>query len=136
VSGNIILQSDPLPTAQPDVSAGSGGGGGGGCFIATAAYGSDFAWQARVFKEFRDRRLMTCPAGRTAVRLYYKVSPSIAAFISGHPVLRFATRLFLTPAAYAVRYPWQSAFASVLCLFLLVVLIRRKGRRGDKDRRG
>jgi len=127
---NSILQSDSVPLpASSDPSASSGGGG--GCFIATAAYGSDFAWQVRAFKEFRDGRLMTSPAGRAVVRLYYRVSPPIAALISGHPILKSATRLLLTPAAYGVRYPWQfAAAASVLCLFLLVVLARRRGEGG------
>jgi hypothetical protein len=137
VSGNTIVQSDPL-AAAPDAPGGSGGSGGGGCFIATAAYGSDFAWQVRTFKEFRDRRLMTSPAGRAAVRLYYRVSPPVAAFISGGPFLKSVIRFLLTPAAYGVRYPWHSAAAaSVFCLFLLVVLVRGRvaGGRSSRDRR-
>ncbi len=53
VSGNVIAQSDPLPV--PDPSCGIiRRGRRQSCFIATAAYGGDFAWQVRVFKHFRD----------------------------------------------------------------------------------
>ncbi len=139
VSANTILQSNPVPlplapTPAPDPAtpastpadppAASGGGGGGGCFIATAAYGSDFAWQVRTFKAFRDRYLLTCQIGRMAVRLYYTVSPPMAAFIAGRPVLRSVIRLFLNPMAYAIRYPLQSAVFSVLCLSFFAMLKR------------
>ena len=125
VSGNVIVQSDPLPL-PPDPPAASSGGGGGSCFIATAAYGGDFAWQVRAFKYFRDRYLLTGPIGRAAVGIYYAASPPVAALIAHRPILRSITRFFLTPAAYAVVYPWQSAAASVLCIFLIVLAVRRR----------
>lgn len=140
VSANTILQSNAVvvpasstqtptqtsasPSADPASAAGSGGGG-GGCFIATAAYGGDFAWQVRTFKEFRDRHLLTNQAGRMFVRWYYRVSPPMAAFIADRPTLRAAIRMVLTPAAYALRRPSKSAALCTLGLFLFILIRRR-----------
>ncbi len=143
VSGNTILQSDPLPASQQTTptttantdatspSSGGGGGGGGGCFIATAAYGSDFAWEVRAFKEFREKHLLTNRAGRRFVAFYYAVSPPLAAFIAGRPALRGATRLFLEPAAYAVRYPLPWAAS---CLLFLVAMLVFAGKARKRKR--
>lgn len=122
--------SSDLPVASGSTAdSGGGGGGGGGCFIATAAYGSDFAWQVNVFKNFRDRYLLTSRIGRMAVDFYYSISPPLAAVIADRPVLRSLTRLFLTPAAYGIRYPVHSGIFLVLCL-LLFVFSRRKPEQG------
>ncbi len=75
----------------------SGDGGGGGCFIATAAYGSLMEEHVRILRDFRDRFLLTNPAGKAFVDIYYAYSPSIADFIKGHETLRTAVRLGLLP---------------------------------------
>lgn len=70
----------------------------GGCFIATAAYGSTFAPEVQAFYQFRDQNLLTSGFGRILVKLYYFVSPPLAALISKSDWLRLFTRgLFLTP---------------------------------------
>lgn len=78
-------------------SGGSGGGGGGGCFIATAAFGTAMEPQVVLLKEFRDRFLLTNLPGKIFVRLYYKYSPPIAAYIAGHERIRSLVRLELYP---------------------------------------
>lgn len=105
-------------------------GGGGGCFIATVAYGNDSAWQVKVFKTFRDTRLIINRPGRMVVAFYYAASPGLADFISRHPAARRVARLILTPAAYGLRYPVAaSLFAFLLCVILGGWMVaRRRGR--------
>jgi hypothetical protein len=50
----------------------------GGCYIATAVYGSYEAPQVLALRRYRDESLLTSAAGRTLVKTYYALSPSIA----------------------------------------------------------
>jgi len=89
------------------------------CFIATAAYGSAMAPEVRAFRLFRDRYLLTHPAGRVLVALYYRVSPPVAGVISRSAVLRSAARGLLVPfsllSAFAVGTgPAGKVFVSLL----------------------
>jgi hypothetical protein len=70
------------------------------CFVATATYGSTSAHRVVQFRHFRDEVLQASSIGRVLVRLYYAVSPGIAALIGRSPVLRELTRtLLLEPIA-------------------------------------
>ena len=93
----VTFGTSSLPTTE-------GGGGGGGCFIATAAYGTDSADDVMALRRFRDERLLETATGRALVKLYYKLSPPLAAFIAERPLLRKITRTGIAPAV---------AFASV-----------------------
>jgi hypothetical protein len=66
-----------------------------GCFIATAVYGSPSAPEVFTFRRFRDRVLLPSKSGRAFVRIYYIVSPSLAALISERQFLRIAARRVL-----------------------------------------
>jgi len=113
-----LLTSTPVELAiteqdQPAASSGSGGGGrsgggggGGGCFVATAAYGSLFAPEVQVLREFRDKHLLTNEIGKTLMKVYWTLSPDIASFIRKHAAARIASRLTLVPVVYGVKYPW------------------------------
>jgi uncharacterized repeat protein (TIGR01451 family) len=62
------------------------------CFIATAAYGSALHEDINVLRDFRDEYLMTNPAGRTFVKIYYSTSPPLAEVIRDNEGLRTAVR--------------------------------------------
>lgn len=67
------------------------------CFIATAAYGTPFASELNVLRDFRDQILMKTAIGRAFVRAYYFASPVAAQFILKHDALRDLTRKALVP---------------------------------------
>jgi hypothetical protein len=74
------------------------------CFVATAAYGSPLADEIWALRRFRDRYLMTNPAGRAFVDTYYSVGPYAADIIAEHPWMRTTTRALLTPFVALARY--------------------------------
>lgn len=72
---------------------------GGMCFIATATCGDPFAPEVVALSDFRDDVLTTTAIGRAFVRLYYVLSPPLAAAISGSAMLRrIAMALVVRPA--------------------------------------
>jgi hypothetical protein len=110
-------------TTVPD----SSGGGGSGCFIATAAYGSYMDDDVMVLRNFRDEHLLTNPAGRLFVKLYYKYSPPIADCIAEHDTLRFLTKTALTPLVYTVKNPLTAGSVFMLFgIFLVGGLVRKR----------
>ena len=67
------------------------------CFIATATYGSKFAFQIETFRQFRNRFLLPNKLGRKLVHIYYKYSPPIARIIRSHKLLQQIVCIFLWP---------------------------------------
>jgi hypothetical protein len=88
---NNTIEDDHEITANSEVAPS------GGCFIATAAYGTPIAEEIEILREFRDKYLMTNPVGRALVEFYYRMSPSIAEFITRHPSLKPIVRAGLLP---------------------------------------
>ena len=75
-----------------------------GCFIATAAYGTPYAHQIDILRDFRDIVLLKRAFGRRFVGFYYKLSPPIARTISKSSTLRFLVRaLVIKPVTSLVR---------------------------------
>ena len=70
------------------------------CFIATAAYGTPFAREIDVLRDFRDKRLLNNYFGVMFVDIYYTLSPSIANIIAKNLFLRKLTRGLLKPVVY------------------------------------
>jgi len=63
-----------------------------GCFIATAVYGSPYANEVVLLKEFRDNYLLNFRLGKLFVVFYYWISPPIANQISKSNSLRSITK--------------------------------------------
>lgn len=63
-----------------------------GCFIATAVYGSPYANEVIILKEFRDNWLLNFRIGKIFVAFYYLISPTIAYQISKSNSLRAFTK--------------------------------------------
>jgi hypothetical protein len=109
-----------------------------GCFIATAAYGTLMAEQVQILREFRDEYLVTNSLGRGLVDIYYRISPSIADFISEYPSLKPIVRAGLVPAvaistaAVNTSPAEKAAIVGLLVLAIVAVGIwvaRRQNRR-------
>ncbi len=67
------------------------------CFIATATYGTVFARDVVILRNWRDEKLKTTKIGCQLVRIYYKISPPIAKLISGSKNLKTIVRHALNP---------------------------------------
>jgi hypothetical protein len=93
------------------------------CFIATAAYGKPMAEEIQILREFRDEYLLTNPLGRALVGLYYKVSPSIAGFITEHPILKTIVMVGLLPAVAMSRVVVNTTQAEKILIICLVVMV-------------
>jgi hypothetical protein len=74
-----------------------------GCFIATAVYGNYDASEVKTLREFRDRHLQTNVAGRAFVRVYYKLSPTIANSLIRNPRLSRVMRKVLDKIVCRIR---------------------------------
>jgi hypothetical protein len=98
-------------------------GGAGGCFIATAAYGTPMAEEIQILREFRDEYLLPNPVGKALVDFYYRVSPSIAEFISEHPCLKPIVRTGLLPAVAMSTIAVNTSPAEKAAIVGLVVLV-------------
>ena len=75
----------------------------GGCFIATAAYGTPFANEIDVLREWRDKTLQTTIPGKSFVKTYYKYAPRVAKYIENREFLKGLTRLILYPLVRALK---------------------------------
>jgi hypothetical protein len=76
----------------------------GKCFIATASYGSPFAAEVMVFRQFRDEILLSSKLGSAIVRVYYLMSPPMARVIAKYEFLRSITRrIVLEPILRLIR---------------------------------
>jgi len=73
------------------------------CFIATAAYSTSRHPDLTTFRQFRDRQLLSNAFGRQLVKLYYKISPSIANHISKKPTVKLFLRSQLEHLASWMR---------------------------------
>ena len=138
IEGEDRIQDDTVDMGAYEFPGTPGGGGGGtpppaeesaggeGCFIATAAYGSYMADDVMILRHFRDEHLLTNPAGRLFVKLYYAYSPPMADYIAEHDTLRFVTRIALTPLVYSVKNPLAAGSVFIFFgIFFVGGLVRK-----------
>jgi hypothetical protein len=114
--------ANETPVADTNSDA---GGGGGGCFIATAAYGSQFEPHVKVLREFRDSYLMQTELGKAFVNLYYKYSPELADVIAKNDTLKLATRWSLVPVvaiAYAMLHTSSMEKLNIILLGIILMM--------------
>jgi len=129
-----------IPISMSSSCGGSGSGGGGGCFIATSAYGSSLAEEVFTLREFRDRYLLTHLPGRILMKVYYRLSPPLADFISLHDDLRFLTRVAFYPivglSRSILQTPQEMGFCGMglFLLFGLILIGHRNMKRGRGGR--
>jgi hypothetical protein len=90
------LRRGPAGPAAP-------GGGNQGCFVATAVYGGADCPEVAALRRFRDERLLPHAAGRLAVRIYYRVGPTLARWVAVRPRLAGLCRRVLDRLARRQR---------------------------------
>lgn len=72
----------------------------GDCFIATICMNND---EVRIFRNWRDKRLLKSRTGRRFMDFYYEVSPPIARFISDKPLFQKIFRMGLIPIKHDIE---------------------------------
>ena len=75
----------------------------GGCFIATAAFGSEFGTELDVLRWWRGNVLLKSVVGRWIVRAYYLGGPKIALLVKVSPKTRSAIRWVLRRVVMKIR---------------------------------
>jgi len=136
--GKTVIVTNPggqSGTFTLTVGSGSAAGGaskaGEGCFVATAAYGDEDAYQVLTLRRFRDHYLRRSPAGRDFISWYYREGPKGADWLREHETARELTRAALLPVAFAAdgltTYNQGQRFAVfVLLLGVGFGLLRRR----------
>lgn len=93
-----------------------------GCFIATAAFGSEYQPSVLLLRDFRDNYLLTNKVGTKFVNFYYQNSPPIADYIKDKELLKFITRIILLPIigmVLIIEHPY------ILLITLLLLFYHR-----------
>lgn len=96
VDGFVAKVGGFTPPSSNESGDSNGGDSKSGCVV-IAALGSPLAREVSVLRAFRDDILMPNVAGRALVRMYYRLSPSIARVIESYEMLRAMTRVALRP---------------------------------------
>lgn len=111
------------------------------CFIATAAYGTPFASEIDVLRDFRDQILWHTPAGKNFVRWYYNHSPYYAKMILQSPMARATVRIALVPivwfAGMTLAYgPLKAGLALLVSLIAIAICLTLGTRAGHRAMNG
>jgi hypothetical protein len=135
----FVVRIDGAAAEAPGPAGGASGGGGGSskkCLIATAAFGSPFAWEVVTLRRFRDRALLTHAPGRLLVRAYYRLSPPLARAVASQPLLAVGVRALLGPVAVGADFAMdRPAVATALAGVGLATIVGLAVMRGKNARR-
>ena len=89
------------PSPSPGAYKVPASSSGSNCFIATAIYGPD-SLETNTLRAWRERSLMPSRLGRTLVKTYYTISPSLVRVISRHAWIRRMVKQALDRVVRAV----------------------------------
>ena len=78
------------------------------CFIATELWGEDAA-ETCALRALRDAILRRYALGRAFTRVYYRLSPAVAAYLARHPRVRRLAKAALTPVVAGAEYALRKA---------------------------
>lgn len=92
------------------------------CFISTAAFGSRMSPQVEVFRNFRDKFLITNWLGRKLTLLYYDYSPKLAKAIAQDDYLRLTSRIALYPFLVFAKLALEIGFLGATLAFAILLL--------------
>lgn len=75
-----------------------------GCYIATVCYGNYDAPEVKLFRQFRDEKLLTHNFGKQLVKFYYLTSPKLANWLKHQKVInQFVKNYMLNPIYYLLK---------------------------------
>jgi hypothetical protein len=107
-----------------------------GCFIATAAFGADWAAEVLVLRQFRDRYLARNAAGRAFIAWYYRNGPIAASYLNEYAELKPLVRAALWPlvalAAFLLGASTTTQLMVVSLLPILCISLYRSSRRSGR----
>jgi len=107
-----------------------------GCFIATAAFGADWAAEVLVLRQFRDRYLARHAAGRAFIAWYYRNGPVAASYLNEYAELKPLVRAALWPlialAAFLLGSGTATQLIVVSLLPVIFILLYRSSRRSGR----
>jgi hypothetical protein len=101
----VFYSSEEYERVEAEVRAAAKASEKSSCFIATAVFGEKSSPQVVALRTFRDERLLSSSLGRSAVDLYYRLSPAIAARIQDSPALKAITRGLLGLLIHCLPHP-------------------------------
>jgi|GEM_PF-3877736 len=125
VANRIIIDPSGLGSGGSSPSAAAagvsgGGGGGGGCFIATAAFGSQYEKHVSILRQFRDRVMLPTQIGTYLTLQYYKHSPAVAEWVKTNETAQMTIRWMLMPAA-GISWLYLQLGGTLFVLILLAL---------------
>jgi hypothetical protein len=102
-----------------------------GCFVATAAFGVNWAAEVQALRDFRDAYLVTNRPGRDFVRWYYRNGPVAADVIDRYPATKPLVRALLTPFVVFSLFVLEAppALLLLVCVLSLLLVSSLLGRR-------
>jgi len=91
------------------------------CIIGAVISGTPVERHIKTLRDFRDKYLLTNGPGRTIVKVYYRISPSLAELFRQNEFARLAGRMILIPVIFAVIHHGTFLIFPVLLLFIYIL---------------